>query len=86
MRLLGGLAARLWGLIASVLGFLVRAVGASARELDATHRRDGIGLALFTVTVVVAAVSWFGVEGSLTGAVDAVVAGAVGALVAAVVR
>ena len=55
-------------------------MGRSARDLDATHRRDGIGLLLFTLTIVVAAVTWFSVDGWLTGVVTAVVTGAVGAL------
>ena len=59
---------------------MARAVGRSARDLDATHRRDGIGLLLFTLTIVVAAVTWFSVDGWLTGIVTAIVTGAVGAL------
>ncbi len=72
--------ARVWTLLAAMLGRMARAVGRSAREVDATHRRDGIGLLLFTCAVVVAAVAWFGVDGWLTGAVTAVVYGAVGEL------
>ncbi|HEX6888844.1 MAG TPA: DNA translocase FtsK [Candidatus Nanopelagicales bacterium] len=71
---------RIWLLLAALLGGAARAVGRSARDLDATHRRDGIGLALFTATIVVAAVTWFSVDGWLTGAVTAVVSGAVGAV------
>ena len=58
----------------------MRALGRSARDLDATHRRDGIGLLLFTLTIVVAAVTWFSIDGWLTGLVTAIVTGAVGAL------
>ncbi len=80
IRAIGRLLARIWMLLAAALGGLVRAVGRSARELDGTHRRDGIGLLLFTATIVVAAVTWFSVQGWLTGAVTAVVTGLVGAL------
>ena len=80
VRAIAALIARIWLLIADGLGGLARAVGRSARDLDARHRRDGVGLALFTLTVVTAAVVWFSVEGWLTGAVTAVVTGLVGAL------
>ena len=80
LRALGRGLIRVWSLIAAVLGGLARAFGRSARDIDATHRRDGIGLALFTLAVAVAAVAWFSVEGWLTGPVTTVVSGAVGAL------
>ncbi len=80
LRAIGRVLARIWLLVAAALGGTARAIGRSARDLDATHRRDGIGLALFTATIVVAAVTWFSVEGWLTGAVTALVAGLVGAL------
>jgi S-DNA-T family DNA segregation ATPase FtsK/SpoIIIE len=80
VRAIGRLLARLWLLLAALLGGTARAVGRSARDLDSTHRRDGIGLALFTLTIVVTAVTWFSVDGWLTGVVTAVVTGAVGAL------
>ena len=80
VRALGRLLARLWMMLARMLGGTVRAVGRSARDLDSTHRRDGIGLALFTLAIVVAAVTWFSVDGWLTGLVTAIASGAVGAL------
>ena len=70
----------LWTLLAGLLGGLSRAVGRSALQVDETHRRDGIGLALFTLTVIVAAVVWFSFDGLLTGLVTFLVTGAVGAL------
>ncbi|HYO20468.1 MAG TPA: DNA translocase FtsK [Dermatophilaceae bacterium] len=80
VRAIGRSLARIWLLLAAILGGVTRAVGRSARDLDATHRRDGIGLLLFTLTIVVAAVTWFAVDGWLTGVVTAVVTGMVGAL------
>ena len=80
LRAVGRLLARTWLLLAAILGGLARAMGRSARDLDATHRRDGIGLLLFTLTIVVAAVTWFSVDGWLTGVVTAIVTGLVGAL------
>ncbi len=72
--------ARIWFLLAAILGAVARAVGRSARDLDATHRRDGVGLLLFTLTIIVAAVTWFSVDGWLTGVVTALVTGTFGAL------
>ncbi len=80
LKAVGRLVARLWLLVAAALGGVVRAVGRSARDLDATHRRDGIGLLLFTAAIVVAAVTWFSFDGWLTGLVTTLVTGAVGAL------
>ena len=80
LRAIGRGLVRIWSLIATVLGGLARAFGRSARDIDATHRRDGIGLALFTLGIAVAAVAWFSVDGWLTGAETTVVGGLVGEL------
>ena len=80
IRAIGRTLARIWLFLAAILGGITRAVGRSARDLDATHRRDGIGLLLFTLTIVVAAVTWFSIDGWLTGIVTAIVTGAFGAL------
>lgn len=80
MRAIGRLLVKLWLFLAAMLGGLARAVGRSARDIDATNRRDGIGLLLFTLTIVVAAVTWMSYDGWLTGLVTAIVTGAFGAL------
>ena len=80
VRAIGRLLARIWLFLAAILGGLARAAGRSARDIDATHRRDGIGLLLFTATIVVAAVTWFSIDGWLTGLVTAIVTGLFGAL------
>ena len=51
----------LWMGIANAVGWVVRAVGrqaATARELDPEHRRDGAGLLLFGVAIVLAVALW----------------------------
>ncbi len=80
VRAIGRGVARIWLSLAAILGWVARAIGRSARDLDATHRRDGIGLLLFTLAIVVAAVTWFSIDGWLTGIVGFIVTGAVGAL------
>src|SRR3984885_3646951 len=47
-----------WGGVAGSLGFLVRAVGRGARDLDPHHRRDGVGLLTLGVAIVLAASLW----------------------------
>jgi S-DNA-T family DNA segregation ATPase FtsK/SpoIIIE len=51
-----------WMGLAHVLGWLVRAVGrqaATARDLDPEHRRDGVGLAVLGLAVLLGAAVWF---------------------------
>ncbi|WP_232675944.1 DNA translocase FtsK [Nocardioides sp. R-C-SC26] len=75
--LLRGLTAAWLGL-AHAIGASARAVGRSARDLDPAHRRDGAGLALLGVAVVVAAAVWFEVPGGLMDFARAAVVGTVG--------
>lgn len=70
----------MWLGLAHALGALTRKVGSSARELDPAHRRDGIALLLIACSVIVAAVTWWGLTGPVAGAVTAVVTGLLGAL------
>ena len=55
--------AALWGALALVVGTVARGIGRGARDLDPEHRRDGLGLALIAAAVVVAAATWFRVDG-----------------------
>ncbi len=80
LRAVGRFLAWIWMLVAGLLGGMARGLGRSARDFDATHRRDGVGLALFTLALMVAAVVWFGIDGWLTDPVTSVVTGALGAL------
>ncbi len=55
-----------WMGLAHALGWLVRAIGrqaATAKELDREHRRDGAGLLVFGVAIVLAVALWFGSAG-----------------------
>jgi len=69
-----------WLGIAHLLGAAARRLGRSARELDPAHRRDGLGLGLVGVAVVIAAVTWWGLDGPVGTAITAVVAGLFGSL------
>jgi S-DNA-T family DNA segregation ATPase FtsK/SpoIIIE len=63
---------------AHLVGAGVRKVGHTARELEPEHRRDGAGLFLIALAVVVAASVWWQLPGAVPSATRAVVAGSVG--------
>ena len=63
---------------ARAVGASVRSVHRSASELDPAHRRDGVGLLLLGLAVVVAAREWFAVDGIVLHWLHVLVAGALG--------
>lgn len=67
-----------WLGIAHVVGGSARRIGSSARDLDPAHRRDGLGLTMLGLAIVVAAGEWWNLSGPVGGLVDAVVAGTLG--------
>ncbi|HEY6934760.1 MAG TPA: DNA translocase FtsK 4TM domain-containing protein [Marmoricola sp.] len=72
--------AGLWLGVAHAVGAGVRRIGHTAAELEPEHRRDGAGLFLVALAVVVAASVWWQLPGSVFAATRAVVAGSVGLL------
>ena len=71
---------RIWLGLAHLIGGIVRGVGNSARELDPEHRRDGAGLALIGLAIVVASAIWWQLPGDAGNAVRTVVNGSVGVI------
>ncbi len=69
-----------WIGIAHLLGSMVRGIGHGARDLDPAHRRDGAGLTLIGLALVVAAAIWWDLPGAVGNAVRTVVGGSVGML------
>ena len=69
-----------WIGIAHLLGSMVRGIGHGARDLDPAHRRDGAGLTLIGLALVVAAAIWWDLPGAVGNAVRVVVSGSVGML------
>src|SRR3954468_13886840 len=67
-----------WLGIAHVVGAVVRRVGTTARDLEPEHRRDGFGLGLVGMAIVVSAAEWWRLPGSVGHALRAVVEGSVG--------
>ncbi len=80
-RLLSGLGRglrALWLGLASLLGAVVRRIGSTARDLDPEHRRDGLGLCLVGLAIIVAAAVWWRLPGGVGDVVRAIVEGTVG--------
>ncbi|RNL65048.1 DNA translocase FtsK [Nocardioides marmoriginsengisoli] len=75
---LGHGVAAVWLGVAGAIGSGARRVGQGARDLDPEHRRDGAGLFLVAIAVVVAASVWWQVPGGVFDATRAAVAGSVG--------
>ncbi|MHB1615567.1 MAG: FtsK/SpoIIIE family DNA translocase, partial [Actinomycetes bacterium] len=67
-----------WVGLGHVLGGTVRRVGHTARDLDPAHRRDGLGLALIAVAVLVASGVWWSGAGVVGRGVRMVVRGGLG--------
>jgi DNA segregation ATPase FtsK/SpoIIIE, S-DNA-T family len=55
-----------WMALAHAVGAAVRALGRNTRDLDPAHRRDGLGLAILGLAIIMIAVSWFRL-GSMLG-------------------
>src|SRR6476620_10932581 len=69
-----------WLGVAHVLGATVRKIGHTARDLEPEHRRDGAGLFLIGLAVVVAAAVWWQLPGGVGDFTRTVVNGSVGLL------
>jgi S-DNA-T family DNA segregation ATPase FtsK/SpoIIIE len=70
--------ATVWLGIAHGIGAVARGIGHGARDLEPEHRRDGVGLFIFALSVISAAAVWFQLGGPLMGAVRVAVTGCVG--------
>jgi len=70
--------AAVWLGIAHAVGAVARSIGQSARDLDPEHRRDGVGLFLFGLAMVVAAAVWWQLPGGVMDVARSMTAGAVG--------
>ena len=69
-----------WLGVAHAIGATVRRIGHTARDLDPEHRRDGAGLFLIGLAVVVAAAVWWQLPGGVGHFMRTVVNGSVGLL------
>jgi S-DNA-T family DNA segregation ATPase FtsK/SpoIIIE len=74
----------IWLGLGHLVGGAVRRVGRTARDLDPAHRRDGRGLALIALAIVVGAGVWWHLDGPVGDALVSVVVGAFGRIAWAV--
>ncbi len=70
--------AAVWLAVAHGIGAVARGIGHGARDLEPEHRRDGVGLFIFALSVISAAAVWFQLGGPVMGAVRVAVTGTVG--------
>src|SRR3954451_19585978 len=80
MIALGRGVVKIWICIAHLLGSMVRGIGHGARDLDPEHRRDGAGMFLICLAVLVAAAIWWDLPGAVGDGIRNVVGGSVGML------
>ncbi|MFG1808298.1 DNA translocase FtsK [Streptomyces sp. NPDC049040] len=70
----------IWLGLAHTVGAVFRGIGRGARGLDPAHRKDGLGLLLLGLTLVVAAGTWSDLHGPVGDLVEMLVTGAFGRL------
>src|SRR5680860_74913 len=75
---LGHVVASIWLGIAHTVGAIARSIGRSARDLEPEHRRDGAGLFLIGLALVIAASVWWQLPGGVMEFLRQMTAGAVG--------
>jgi len=68
----------IWMGSAHLVGGAARRVGRDARDLDPSHRRDGLAFTLLGIAVIVAAREWWSLSGTAGGVVHNIVAGTFG--------
>jgi DNA segregation ATPase FtsK/SpoIIIE, S-DNA-T family len=69
---------RLYLLLAAAVGGVFRAYGHGARELDPEHRRDGLGLALLGLAIVLGSAAWVRPDGPVRDVLEQTVRGGFG--------
>ncbi len=68
----------MWLAVAHGIGAVARGIGHGARDLEPEHRRDGVGLFMFALSLISAAAVWFQLGGPVMGTVRVAVTGCVG--------
>ncbi|WP_217237489.1 DNA translocase FtsK [Streptomyces sp. AC555_RSS877] len=70
----------LWLGVAHAVGAVFRGIGQGAKNLDPAHRKDGVGLLLLGLGLIVAAGTWSNLRGPVGDLVEMLVTGAFGRL------
>ncbi|MGZ5407535.1 MAG: DNA translocase FtsK 4TM domain-containing protein [Aeromicrobium sp.] len=74
----------IWLGTASLIGAVARSIGHSAKDLDPAQRRDGVGLAIVGLAIIVSASVWWSITGAVGRGVRSATTGSVGILAWAV--
>jgi len=74
----------IWLGIAGLIGAIARSIGHSAKELDPAQRRDGVGLGILGLAIIVSSSVWWQVPGVVGKGVRSATTGSVGILAWAV--
>ena len=74
----------IWLGIAGLIGAIARSIGHSAEELDPAQRRDGVGLGIVGLAIIVAASVWWQIPGAAANGVRSIATGSVGILAGSV--
>ncbi|ELS57046.1 putative FtsK/SpoIIIE family protein [Streptomyces viridochromogenes Tue57] len=69
-----------WLGLAHAVGAVFRGIGQGAKNLDPAHRKDGVGLLLLGLALIVAAGTWSNLRGPVGDLVEMLVTGAFGRL------
>ncbi|MFH9985916.1 DNA translocase FtsK [Streptomyces luteogriseus] len=69
-----------WLGVAHAVGAVFRGIGQGAKNLDPAHRKDGVGLLLLAIALIVAAGTWADLKGPVGDLVEILVTGAFGRL------
>ena len=70
----------MWLGIAGLIGAITRSVGKGARDLDPEQRRDGVGLGIIGLGIVVAASVWWHIPSPVGDTTRSIITGSVGIL------
>jgi len=70
----------IWLGIAGLIGAITRSVGKGARDLDPGQRRDGVGLGIIGLGIVVAASVWWHIPSPVGDTTRSIITGSVGIL------
>jgi DNA segregation ATPase FtsK/SpoIIIE, S-DNA-T family len=77
---IGRVLAGAWMVVAGAVGWVARSIGRGARDVEAHHRRDGVGLLTLGVAIVLAGGLWVRMDNAAGRGIQQAVTGGVGSL------
>jgi S-DNA-T family DNA segregation ATPase FtsK/SpoIIIE len=77
---IGRVLAGAWMVVAGAVGWVARSIGRGARDVEAHHRRDGVGLLTLGVAIVLAGGLWVRMDNAAGRGIQQAVTGGIGSL------